>query len=229
MGQQDARTPTAGDKEAAVGRVDVDGVGIEYDVAGEGPPVVLLHGFPDSGRLWRHQAPALTAIRRGPGPARTTADRPGNRPDRSGPCPGTVTAARCHLLSRRSPCCPTDPVTGAEAGGLARRIGPIRSFRYPLGYQILRISHFFHLIFEPAGIVARCCLTALAGTITALAGTSNPLPRCAARPLARGAGPRRVRGTRVSAWWDGPGRTSSGYPRGRRPRRTAGPTGWPAR
>src|ERR1700760_2781041 len=42
-------------------RVDVDGVGIEYDVTGEGPPVVLLHGFPDSGRLWRHQVPALAA------------------------------------------------------------------------------------------------------------------------------------------------------------------------
>ncbi len=40
-------------------RVDVDGVGIEYEVTGEGPPVVLLHGFPDSGRLWRHQVPAL--------------------------------------------------------------------------------------------------------------------------------------------------------------------------
>ena len=40
-------------------RVEVDGVGIEYEVTGEGPPVVLLHGFPDSGRLWRHQAPAL--------------------------------------------------------------------------------------------------------------------------------------------------------------------------
>src|SRR5260370_17695470 len=40
-------------------RVDVDGVGIEYEVIGEGHPVVLLHGFPDSGRLWRHQAPAL--------------------------------------------------------------------------------------------------------------------------------------------------------------------------
>ena len=40
-------------------RVDVDGVGIEYEVTGEGRPVVLLHGFPDSGRLWRHQAPAL--------------------------------------------------------------------------------------------------------------------------------------------------------------------------
>jgi pimeloyl-ACP methyl ester carboxylesterase len=40
-------------------RADVAGVGIEYEVAGEGPPVVLLHGFPDSGRLWRHQVPAL--------------------------------------------------------------------------------------------------------------------------------------------------------------------------
>ena len=40
-------------------RVDVDGVGIEYEVTGEGPPVVLLHGFPDSGQLWRHQVPAL--------------------------------------------------------------------------------------------------------------------------------------------------------------------------
>lgn len=43
-------------------RVDSGGVGIEYDVHGpdDGPPVVLLHGFPDTGRLWRHQVPALT-------------------------------------------------------------------------------------------------------------------------------------------------------------------------
>jgi pimeloyl-ACP methyl ester carboxylesterase len=40
-------------------RVDVQGVGIEFEVAGDGPPVVLLHGFPDSGRLWRGQVPAL--------------------------------------------------------------------------------------------------------------------------------------------------------------------------
>jgi pimeloyl-ACP methyl ester carboxylesterase len=32
---------------------------MEYEVTGDGPPVVLLHGFPDSGRLWRHQVPAL--------------------------------------------------------------------------------------------------------------------------------------------------------------------------
>src|SRR5207237_6461620 len=40
-------------------RADSDGVGIEYDVTGDGRPVVLLHGFPDSGRLWRNQVPAL--------------------------------------------------------------------------------------------------------------------------------------------------------------------------
>jgi pimeloyl-ACP methyl ester carboxylesterase len=40
-------------------RVDVEGIAIEYEVTGEGRPVVLLHGFPDSGRLWRHQVPAL--------------------------------------------------------------------------------------------------------------------------------------------------------------------------
>jgi pimeloyl-ACP methyl ester carboxylesterase len=40
-----------------------DGVGIEYDVAGppEGPPVVLVHGFPDTAHVWRKQVPALAA------------------------------------------------------------------------------------------------------------------------------------------------------------------------
>lgn len=42
-------------------RVDVNGVGIEFDVSGpdSGPRVILLHGFPDTGRLWRNQVPAL--------------------------------------------------------------------------------------------------------------------------------------------------------------------------
>lgn len=40
-------------------RVETNGVGIEVEVRGEGKPVVLLHGFPDSGRLWRNQVPAL--------------------------------------------------------------------------------------------------------------------------------------------------------------------------
>jgi len=42
-------------------RIEVNGVPIHYEASGgDGPPVVLLHGFPDSGRLWRHQVPALT-------------------------------------------------------------------------------------------------------------------------------------------------------------------------
>jgi pimeloyl-ACP methyl ester carboxylesterase len=51
---------TAGiDGEELMGRVDVDGVGIDYEITGQGRPVVLLHSFPDSGRVWRHQVPAL--------------------------------------------------------------------------------------------------------------------------------------------------------------------------
>lgn len=44
-------------------RVDSGGVEIVYDSHGpdDGSPVILLHGFPDSARLWRHQVPALTA------------------------------------------------------------------------------------------------------------------------------------------------------------------------
>ena len=40
-----------------------NGVGINFDVIGpaDGRPVILLHGFPDSGRLWRNQVPALAA------------------------------------------------------------------------------------------------------------------------------------------------------------------------
>ena len=40
-------------------RVEAGEAGIEYEVTGQGRPVILLHGFPDSGRLWRNQVPAL--------------------------------------------------------------------------------------------------------------------------------------------------------------------------
>ena len=40
-------------------RTETGGVGIHYEITGEGRPVVLLHGFPDTGRLWRHQVGAL--------------------------------------------------------------------------------------------------------------------------------------------------------------------------
>lgn len=42
-------------------RIEVGGLGFWVVVDGpeSGPPVVLLHGWPDSSRVWRHQIPAL--------------------------------------------------------------------------------------------------------------------------------------------------------------------------
>lgn len=40
---------------------DLDRVRLHYVEAGEGPLVVLLHGFPDFWYTWRHQIPALAA------------------------------------------------------------------------------------------------------------------------------------------------------------------------
>ena len=40
-------------------KITVNGVTLHVEVAGSGPPVLLLHGFPDSAQLWRHQVPAL--------------------------------------------------------------------------------------------------------------------------------------------------------------------------
>lgn len=46
---------------ASTGQVDVDGVRVAYERAGDGPPVVLLHGFVgDGGGTWRHQLDALS-------------------------------------------------------------------------------------------------------------------------------------------------------------------------
>ena len=40
-------------------RIDSSGVTLDVQVEGEGRPVVLLHGFPDTKRLWSKQVPAL--------------------------------------------------------------------------------------------------------------------------------------------------------------------------
>lgn len=42
-------------------RIQGDGLQLHVTIAGEGPPVILLHGFPENGRSWRHQVPALVA------------------------------------------------------------------------------------------------------------------------------------------------------------------------
>jgi pimeloyl-ACP methyl ester carboxylesterase len=40
-------------------RITTDSVTLDVQVEGEGTPVVLLHGWPDSKRLWSNQVPAL--------------------------------------------------------------------------------------------------------------------------------------------------------------------------
>jgi pimeloyl-ACP methyl ester carboxylesterase len=42
-----------------MGRLEGDGFTLAVLDEGSGPAVLLLHGFPDSSRLWRHQVPAL--------------------------------------------------------------------------------------------------------------------------------------------------------------------------
>ncbi len=41
--------------------IEGDGLHLHVQSAGTGPPVVLLHGFPENGRSWKHQVPALVA------------------------------------------------------------------------------------------------------------------------------------------------------------------------
>jgi haloacetate dehalogenase len=42
-------------------RIDVEGVTINCAVRGSGPPVLMLHGYPQNHLTWRHVAPALAA------------------------------------------------------------------------------------------------------------------------------------------------------------------------
>lgn len=42
-------------------QVTVNGLNMHYVSMGEGPPVLLLHGFPDTHSIWRKQLPALAA------------------------------------------------------------------------------------------------------------------------------------------------------------------------
>jgi pimeloyl-ACP methyl ester carboxylesterase len=39
--------------------IEVNGVSLYVEEHGAGVPVLLMHGFPDSGRLWRDQVPFL--------------------------------------------------------------------------------------------------------------------------------------------------------------------------
>ncbi|MEV6293799.1 alpha/beta fold hydrolase [Streptomyces sp. NPDC051896] len=37
----------------------IDGLAVQAQGPGDGPAVLLVHGFPDTSELWRHQVPAL--------------------------------------------------------------------------------------------------------------------------------------------------------------------------
>jgi haloacetate dehalogenase len=40
-------------------RMDVAGMTVSYAIRGSGPPLLLLHGYPENHLLWRHVAPVL--------------------------------------------------------------------------------------------------------------------------------------------------------------------------
>ena len=50
----------AGPGEGESRTVEVGGVRLHVEDHGSGTPVLLIHGWPDSGYLWRHQVPFLT-------------------------------------------------------------------------------------------------------------------------------------------------------------------------
>ena len=41
--------------------LELNGISLYVEDHGDGVPVLLLHGWPDSARLWRHQVPFLVA------------------------------------------------------------------------------------------------------------------------------------------------------------------------
>src|SRR5690606_24520805 len=67
-------------------RIDVAGVGIQCAVAGHGPPLLLLHGYPQTHLIWHEVAPRLAAEHtvvladlRGYGDSDKPAPTPGDR------------------------------------------------------------------------------------------------------------------------------------------------------
>src|SRR5271166_6558867 len=40
-------------------RMDVEDMTVNYATKGSGPPLLLLHGYPENHLMWRHVAPAL--------------------------------------------------------------------------------------------------------------------------------------------------------------------------
>jgi pimeloyl-ACP methyl ester carboxylesterase len=78
------KSGTAGRRSARQETVEIDGRSVVYEVAGEGEPVILIHGLSGSARWWWRNLPALaenyrTFIVDLPGFGEMRSDRPGFR------------------------------------------------------------------------------------------------------------------------------------------------------
>ena len=104
--------------EVTVGRENSADIEIHYEDHGAGQPVVLIHGYPLSGRAWDKQVPDLLEA----GHRVITYDRRGfghSEPARRW--------LRLRHLRRRPPLAPRTPWTCATSPWLATRWAPGRS------------------------------------------------------------------------------------------------------
>ena len=86
-------------------RVDCPRLTLEVEVAGLGPPaVLLLHGWPDSHELWRHQVAALNGAgsHDRPGPAGLRRLGQAGRVDAYGLRTSSATCSPCSIPGRRA-------------------------------------------------------------------------------------------------------------------------------
>ena len=90
-------------------RADVAGVTVNCAIAGSGPPVLLLHGYPENHLMWRQVAPALAedhtvvlADLRGYGDSGKPAPDAAGTPTPSGPWPATRWGSCASSASGRS-------------------------------------------------------------------------------------------------------------------------------
>ena len=42
-------------------KIDRDGIGIHYEVHGDGPPLLLTHGYSSTSQMWHGQIAALSS------------------------------------------------------------------------------------------------------------------------------------------------------------------------
>ncbi len=59
LGKEQGQESPSGPRKGFSVQTEVGGIRLGYEMAGEGPPLVLLHGFPLNSAMWRPQADAL--------------------------------------------------------------------------------------------------------------------------------------------------------------------------